>query len=103
MNFIQTNQAARQDSLDLGGYVPGGPANAAALTSPAGSAVSGTVSFFADATAKNELTEFMVNATSSISATALVPNSELLVGGKITPASFASTVQSDYASELASR
>jgi ABC-type glycerol-3-phosphate transport system substrate-binding protein len=103
LNFIQTDQAARQDSLDMGGYVPGGPANAAALTSAPGSAVSGTVSFFAQATAKNELTEFMVNATSSISATALVPNTELLVGGKITPASFGSTVQSDYASELASR
>jgi raffinose/stachyose/melibiose transport system substrate-binding protein len=103
LNFIQTDQAARQDSLDMGGYVPGGPASAAPLTTPAGSAVSGTVSFFADATAKNELTEFMVNATSSISSTTLVPETELLVGGKVTPASFASAVQSAYVSQLASR
>jgi len=103
LNFIQTNQDARQDSLDMGGYVPGGPANAAPLTTPAGSAVSGTVSFFAAATAKNELTEFMVNATSSISSTTLVPETELLVGGKATPASFASAVQSAYVSQLASR
>ena len=103
LNFIQTDQAARQASLDMGGYVPGGPSNAAQLTSPAGSAVSGTVSFFSDATAKNELTEFMVNATSSISASTLVPDTELLVGGKLSPASFASTVQSDYESQLASR
>jgi len=103
LNFIQTDQAARQDSLDMGGYVPGGPANAAALTTPAGSAVSGTVSFFAAATASNELTEFMVNATSSISSTTLVPQTELLVGGKVTPASFASSVQSAYVSQLASR
>jgi raffinose/stachyose/melibiose transport system substrate-binding protein len=103
LNFIQTDPAARQDSLDLGGYVPGGPANAAPLTTPAGSAVSGTVAFFAQATANNELTEFMVNATSAISAQTLVPESELLIGGKVTPASFASTVQSDYVSQLASR
>jgi ABC-type glycerol-3-phosphate transport system substrate-binding protein len=103
LNFMQTDQAARQASLDMGGYVPGGPANAPTLSSPAGSAVSGTVSFFAAATAKNELTEFMVNATSSISASTLVPDTELLVGGKITPTSFASTVQSDYQSQLASR
>jgi raffinose/stachyose/melibiose transport system substrate-binding protein len=103
LNFIQTDQAARQDSLDLGGYVPGGPANAAPLSSPAGSAVSGTVAFFAQATTNNELTEFMVNATSAISAQTLVPESELLIGGKVTPASFASTVQSDYVSQLASR
>jgi raffinose/stachyose/melibiose transport system substrate-binding protein len=103
LNFIQTDQAARQDSLDLGGYVPGGPANAAPLSTPAGSAVSGTVAFFSQATTKNELTEFMVNATSSISAQTLVPESELLIGGKVTPASFASTVQSDYVSQLASR
>jgi raffinose/stachyose/melibiose transport system substrate-binding protein len=103
LNFMQTDQAARQASLDMGGYVPGGPADAAQLSTPAGSAVSGTVSFFAAATTKNELTEFMVNATSSISASTLVPDTELLVGGKMTPASFASTVQSDYESQLASR
>jgi raffinose/stachyose/melibiose transport system substrate-binding protein len=103
LNFMQTDQAARQASLDMGGYVPGGPANAPTLSSAAGSAVSGTVSFFAAATAKNELTEFMVNATSSISASTLVPDTELLAGGKITPTSFASTVQSDYQSQLASR
>jgi hypothetical protein len=45
----------------------------------------------------------MVNATSAISAQTLVPESELLIGGKVTPASFASTVQSDYVSQLASR
>jgi raffinose/stachyose/melibiose transport system substrate-binding protein len=103
LNFIQTNQAARQDTLDLGGYVPGGPANAAPLKAPAGSAVAGTVQVFDHALAKNELTEFMVNATSSISASALVPETELLVGGKVTPANFAKTIQSDYVSELASR
>jgi raffinose/stachyose/melibiose transport system substrate-binding protein len=103
LNFMQTDQAARQASLDMGGYVPGGPANTPTLSSPAGSAVSGTVSFFATATTKNELTEFMVNATSSISASTLVPDTELLVGGKTTPTSFASTVQSDYQSQLASR
>jgi raffinose/stachyose/melibiose transport system substrate-binding protein len=103
LNFIQTDQAARQDSLDMGGYVPGGPADAAKLTAATGSSVSGTVGFFAQATSQNELTEFMVNATSSISASTLVPDTELLVGGKLTPASFASTVQSDYVSQLASR
>jgi raffinose/stachyose/melibiose transport system substrate-binding protein len=103
LNFIQTDQAARQDSLDLGGYVPGGPANAPQVTAPAGSAVAGTVTVFAQATASNELTEFMVNATSSISATTLVPETELLVGGKVAPSGFASTVQSDYVSQLASR
>lgn len=101
LNFIQTDQAARQDSLDLGGYVPGGPANAAALSTPAGSAVGDTVTVFARATAKNELTEFMVNATPSISAQTLVPETELLIGGKTTPANFASTVQADYVSQLA--
>jgi ABC-type glycerol-3-phosphate transport system substrate-binding protein len=103
LNFIQTDQAARQDSLNMGGYVPGGPANAARLSTPNGSAVSGTVAFFAQATARNELTEFMVNATSSISASTLVPGTELLIGGRLSPSSLASKVQSDYVSQLASR
>jgi len=77
--------------------------SAASPSSAAGSAVSGTVAFFSLATTNNELTEFMVNATSSISAQTLVPESELLIGSKVTPASFASTVQSDYVSQLASR
>ena len=87
----------------MGGYVPGGPANAPKLTTPNASAVSGTVAFFAQATAKNELTEFMVNATSSISASTLVPDTELLIGSKLSPSAFASKVQSDYVSQLASR
>jgi len=101
LNFIQTNPQARQDSLAMGGYAPGGPSNASKVKATPGSAVAGTVAFFSQAIAKNELTEFMVNATNSISATALVPESEALVSGKITPAKFASTVQSDYESELA--
>jgi raffinose/stachyose/melibiose transport system substrate-binding protein len=103
LNFIQTDPAARQASLDMGGYAPGGPSNAAPVTAPTGSAVAGTVAFFNQALASNELTEFMVNATNSISATALVPETEELVSGKVTPAQFASTIQSDYKSELATR
>jgi raffinose/stachyose/melibiose transport system substrate-binding protein len=103
LNFIQTDPAARQASLDMGGYAPGGPADAAPVTAPAGSAVADTVSFFNQALKNGWLTEFMVNATNSISATALVPETEELVAGKVTPAQFASTIQSDYTSELATR
>lgn len=100
LNFIQTNGAARQASLAMGGYAPGGPSNAPKVKPKPGSAVAGTVSFFAQALKKNWLTEFMVNATPSISATTLVPQSELLASGKVTPAQFASTVQSDYQQQL---
>jgi raffinose/stachyose/melibiose transport system substrate-binding protein len=100
LNFMQTNGAARQASLNMGGYAPGGPSNAPKVKPKPGSAVAGTVSFFAQALKQNWLTEFMVNATPSISATTLVPESELLASGKVTPAQFASTVQSDYQQQL---
>jgi raffinose/stachyose/melibiose transport system substrate-binding protein len=99
LNFMMTNPAARQASVDAG-YVPGGPANGSTPKATAGSAVAGTIQVFAAASAKNELTEFMVNATNSISAQTLVPETELLVAGKTTPAAFAATVQSDYVSQL---
>jgi ABC-type glycerol-3-phosphate transport system substrate-binding protein len=100
LNFIQTNPGARQASLDMGGYAPGGPSGGSKVKPKPNSAIAGTVAFFAQALAKNELTEFMVNATNSISATTLVPETELLIDSKVTPAEFASKVQSDYKSQV---
>jgi raffinose/stachyose/melibiose transport system substrate-binding protein len=100
LDFIQTDSQARQDTVTLGGIVPAGPADAAAPTAPAGSAVAATVAAFHDLLASNGLVGFMADATASIHVNTLVPQTQLLIAGKTSPDSFAAKVQSDYNSDL---
>ena len=100
LNFVQVDAGARQDTLNLGGVVPAGPADAAAPTATAGSVVAATVSSFQQLVKSNGLADFMANATASIEVNTLLPQTQLLMAGKTSPAAFATKVQSDYASAL---
>ena len=101
LNFVQVDPQARQDTLTLGGVVPAGPADAVAPTASAGSVVDATVSSFQQLVKSNGLADFMANATASIEVNTLLPQTQLLMAGKTSPAAFATKVQSDYASALA--
>jgi len=100
LDFVQTDPEARQITVDLGGYVPGGPADGSTPTTAEGSAVGDTVATFADLSSKDQLVEFMLNATGSMAASTLIPQTELLVANKTTPEEFSAKVQSDYVSQL---
>jgi raffinose/stachyose/melibiose transport system substrate-binding protein len=100
LNFIQVDPGARQDTLTLGGVVPAGPADAAAPTATPGSVVDATVSSFQQLVKSNGLADFLANATASIQVNTLLPQSQLLMAGKTSPAAFATKLQSDYASSL---
>jgi raffinose/stachyose/melibiose transport system substrate-binding protein len=100
LNFVQVDPGARQDTLTLGGVVPAGPADAAAPTATAGSVVAATVSSFQQLVKSNGLADFLANATASIQVNTLLPQSQLLMAGKTSPAAFAAKLQSDYASSL---
>ena len=102
LNFIQTDAMARTDTVKLGGVVPAGPAAAPLPSTTSGSVVAATVAAF-DALLKSDgLVDFMANATASIQASTLVPQTQLLLGGKTSPTAFAAKLQSDYASDLGS-
>jgi raffinose/stachyose/melibiose transport system substrate-binding protein len=100
LDFIQTDPQARQDTVTLGGLVPAGPADAPAPTAPAGSAVAATVSAFAQLLKSNGLVGFMADATASIHVNTLIPQVQLLLGGKTSPKAFAAKIQSDYERDL---
>ena len=48
------------------------------------------------------LVDFMANATASIEVDTLLPQTQLLLAGKISPAAYAAKIQSDYKSDLGS-
>ncbi|MEU4292640.1 extracellular solute-binding protein [Kribbella sp. NPDC026596] len=100
LDFVQTNEKARQDTVTLGGLVPAGPSDAAAPTAPAGSAVAATVGAFQQLLKSNGLVGFMADATASIHVNSLIPQTQLLLARKTTPEAYAAKVQSDYARDL---
>ncbi|HEX4400824.1 MAG TPA: extracellular solute-binding protein [Galbitalea sp.] len=101
LNFIQTDAIARQDTVNLGGVVPAGPVNGSTPTTKSGSVVGATVSAFRGLLKSDGLADFMANATASINANAIIPQTQLLVAGQTTPQNLAKTLQSDYTQELA--
>ena len=100
LNFIQTDPTARNDAVSLGGIVPAGPAGAAVPPAPAGSAVAATVAAFQQLLKSDGLVDFMANATASIEVNTLLPQTQLLLAGKTSPAAFATKIQTDYESDL---
>ncbi|HEY2795277.1 MAG TPA: ABC transporter substrate-binding protein, partial [Micromonosporaceae bacterium] len=100
-NFIQTDSGARTDTVTFGGVVPAGPTNASTPSAPSGSVVAATVTAFQQLLKSDGLVDFMANATASIEVNTLLPQTQLLMSGKTTPAAYASKIQSDYHSDLA--
>jgi raffinose/stachyose/melibiose transport system substrate-binding protein len=100
LDFVQTNEKARQDTVNLGGLVPAGPSDATAPTAPEGSAVAATVSAFQELLKSNGLVGFMADATASIHVNSLIPQTQLLLAGKTTPEAYAAKVQADYERDL---
>ncbi|MFI6428304.1 ABC transporter substrate-binding protein [Promicromonospora sp. NPDC050880] len=99
LDFIQTDPGARQSTLDLLGLPPGGPADAPAPDSEPGSLVAGTVESFQTLLESDGLVDFMSNSTASMHASTLIPQTQLLVSGKTSPAEFSAAIQADYENE----
>lgn len=101
LDFIQTNPAARAETVALGGIVPAGPAAAPAPPTTPGTVVAATVSSFQQLLKSNGLVDFMANASASILVETLTPQAQLLLAGRTTPSAFAAKIQADYQSDLA--
>ncbi len=101
LNFIQTDPGARADTVTLGGVVPAGPSDAPTPSAASGSVVAATVAAFQQLLKSDGLVDFMANATASIQVNTLLPQTQLLLAGKVTPAAFAAKIQADYTSDLA--
>jgi raffinose/stachyose/melibiose transport system substrate-binding protein len=99
LNWLQTNPKARQIAVTEGGYAPGGPAGASVPKAAAGSALAQTLAAFRTALKKNQLVEYLANATSSIYGSSITPESQLLVAQKTSPSDYAAAIQKAYESE----
>lgn len=101
LNWIHTNDKARQIVTDVTGASPGGdPAQAQPKVEP-GSLIEDALEMSAQVGADNGQVDFMANATAGIYAGAIIPESQLLVTGQISGQDFVTAVQKFYAEELA--
>jgi raffinose/stachyose/melibiose transport system substrate-binding protein len=101
LNWIHTNDKARQIVLDVTGASPGGdPAQALPTVEP-GSLIEDALEMSAQIAAENGQVDFMANATAGIYAGAIIPESQLLVTGQISGQDFVTAVQKFYEQELA--
>jgi len=100
LNWIHTNAKARQITLDITGATPGGDPKTALPTVAPGSLIEDGLKMAAQLSKDNGYIDFMANATAGIYANAIIPQSQLLVGSKITGKEFVTLVQESYAKEL---
>ena len=101
LNWIHTDDAARQIIVDVTGAAPGGDPAQALPTVEAGSLIEDALEMSATIGAENGQLDFMSNATAGIYAGAIIPESQLLVTGKISGQDFVTAVQKFYEQEIA--
>lgn len=100
LDWIHTDEAARQIVLDVTGSTPGGPADLPAPVAPEGSVIEETLAAAARLAEDDGAIDFIGNATTGILTSTIGPNLQLLVTDRMTPEDFASSVQAAYETEL---
>ena len=99
-NWVATDATARQINVTGFGSNPGGPADAPAVTVPAGSVTNETLAAGAIIGAAGTSMDFIANATSSIFAQGWTPELQKMVAGKQDAAGLLKAVQAEYEREL---
>lgn len=101
LNWVHTNEEARQIIVDVTGASPGGdPAQAMPEVEP-GSLIDNALTMSAQISEEDGQVDFMSNTTSGIYAGSIIPESQQLVTGKITGEEFVRAVQEFYERETA--
>jgi raffinose/stachyose/melibiose transport system substrate-binding protein len=101
LNWVATNDAARQVDVTVGGSNPGGPTDAAIPPAAAGSIINETLAAGGDVAKSNGAMDFIANATGTIFAQGWTPELQKMIGGKQTPEGLLKAVQAEYEKELA--
>lgn len=100
LDWIHTDPAARQIISDVTGASPGGDPSLEQPAVEEGSLIASALEMAAQIGAENGQVDFMSNTTSGIYAGSIIPESQLLVTGKITGEDFVNRVQAFYESEV---
>lgn len=101
LNWVATNDKAREIDVAVGGSNPGGPAGATMPAVAAGSVTNETLAAGPVMGAAGTSMDFIANATSAIFAQGWTPELQKMVGGKQDAAGLLKAVQDEYTRELA--
>jgi len=100
LNWIHTDDKARQIVVDVTGASPGGDPALDQPTVESGSLIEQALAMAAQIGEENGQVDFMANTTAGIYSGSIIPESQLLVTGKITGTDFVERVQAFYESEI---
>ena len=100
LNWVATNEKAREIDVAVGGSNPGGPPDLPVPPAAPGSVTNETLSAGAQVSKDNGAMDFIANATGSIFAQGWTPELQKLVGGKTDAAGLLKAVQAQYEKEL---
>ncbi|MBB6348265.1 ABC transporter substrate-binding protein [Nonomuraea muscovyensis] len=100
LNWVATDQRARDIGVEVGGSRPMGPAEAYMPAVAADKVTASTLAAGADIAEDNGAMDFIANATGAIYAKSWTPQLQKLVAGQQTPQELLKTVQADYAGQL---
>ncbi|KQM57489.1 ABC transporter substrate-binding protein [Agreia sp. Leaf210] len=103
LNWIVTNDKARQIVVDVTGSSPGGDPTQALPTVEKGSLVEQALNNSATVATDDGFVDFMANSTAGIYQGSLQPNEQLLLTDKLTPEDFLKATQEFYEKDLAAK
>jgi raffinose/stachyose/melibiose transport system substrate-binding protein len=99
LNWVATDQKARDIGVTVGGSHPMGPADAYMPTVAEGTVTAQTLAAGAKVVADNGSMDFIANANGSIYAKSWTPQLQSLVAGQQTPEGLLTSVQADYVAD----
>ncbi|MFI5934159.1 ABC transporter substrate-binding protein [Actinoplanes sp. NPDC051494] len=100
LNWVATNEKARDIGVTVGGSHPMGPTDAYMPAVGADTVTAGTLAAGATIGKDNGSMDFIANATGSIYAKSWTPQLQKLVAGQQTPQGLLTAVQKDYESQV---
>ncbi|MEV6301193.1 ABC transporter substrate-binding protein [Actinoplanes sp. NPDC051861] len=100
LNWVATNQQARDIAVKVGGSHPMGPADAYMPPVQEGSVTASTLAAGATIGQDNGAMDFIANATGAIYAKSWTPQLQKLAAGQQTPDALLKSVQKDYESQV---
>lgn len=100
LDWVATNEAARQINVTVGGSNPGGPTDLAIPPAADGSVTNETLAAGVEVAQADGGMDFIANATGAIFAQGWTPELQKLVGGRQDAAGLLTAVQAEYEREL---
>jgi raffinose/stachyose/melibiose transport system substrate-binding protein len=100
LNWVATDQKARDIAVTVGGSHPMGPADAYMPAVTEGSVTAATLAAGATIGADNGAMDFIANATGAIYAKSWTPQLQKMVAGQQTPEGLLAEVQKDYETQV---